>query len=103
MEVYGPSTFPTTDDYTLDVDKLVCYFGLKHRAYLKHPTNKYLFSFCNDWFTISPIRKEYRIIGRVHSFTPIKRTIDFDVFFQGSKVACIEMYTSYLRTYLMSI
>lgn len=97
--VYGESQFPTTEDYTLDLDHLIAFFGLKHKAFLKHPTNKYLLSWNNDFLTIVPIRDRYRIIGRSTHFTPIARRKDYDVFFVGTAQECIQKFTDFVRDF----
>lgn len=95
--------YPEPTDYTITTDQIVRFFGRSHRHFCSSTVNKYLFSWDNDFFTIQPIRSQYRVIGRCDTIQPLKRLKDFDVFYVGTFEACRDRYHEIISSYVLIV
>lgn len=91
--------YPPVTDYSFDLQLLTYYFSRAYRHHCKSCVNRYMFSYDNDFFAIMPIRSQYRILGRVDMFAPVKRSKYFDTFYEGSFDDCLARFNGMLRTY----
>lgn len=106
MEVYNENNltdYPNCYDYSLNCDDVVSLFGRAHKPYLKSCVNKYLFSCGLDFVFISPLRKRYRVLGRVTpSVNIVSRTVNYDVFFVGEFDKCLNVYYDIVQSVIFA-
>lgn len=96
MTVYGTSSYPVSNDWSLDTQRLVYFFSPKYKTFqVKNIVNKYLFSYSEDFVCIQRVRSKYRVIGRfVSSFDFLSicpnfvQGTDFDVFVTSDFDSC---------------
>lgn len=103
-EIYDPDetllTFPEVTDNSVDIPILVRYFGRRYRHHASSVSNRYLFSYDNDFLTIMPLRSRYRVLGRVSvNFEPVSRHIDYDVYCVDTLERCINVFNAIISQY----
>lgn len=107
MICYGSSQYPVSNDWSLDIKHIVYFFSPKYKSFqVRNVSNKYLFSYINDFFCIQRVRSKYRVIGRIlsdfdfFSICPdFVRGIDFDVFITSDFDSCRCVFNRLLHDY----
>lgn len=108
MTVYGTSSYPVSNDWSFDTRSLLYFFSPKYKSFqLKNVSNKYLFSYNNDFFCVQKIRSKYRVIGRFVSdfdfisFCPnYVLGTDFDTFLVSDFDSCVALFGKLVLSYV---
>lgn len=87
---------PKPLDCSFELSTIVDTIGVRAKSYCYSTINKYLFSYGSSWLTVCPRRAgTYAVLGRLfprEHFKVQKSTIDYDYFFQGSKMDCVNSF-----------
>lgn len=88
--------YPRQIDTSMALYTAIEFFSPRAKAAQKNTViNKYLYSVGSDFLCVYqlPRSSEYAVVGRVMKcFSPIRRNVNYDVFFQGSLNDCITKF-----------